>query len=141
MAGSGLPLPRFVSLRTNEVNLRTGPGTRYPIEWVFRQKELPIEITAEYDVWRRIRDWEGTEGWIHKGTLSGRRTAIIKTPDTQKIRTNNKLSATVKALVDSGAIGQILSCQTNWCKVQFKNVKGFLPKTAFWGAYRGEQFD
>ena len=141
LTGSGLPLPRFASLRSDQVNLRTGPGTRYPIEWIFRQKGTPLEITAEYDVWRRVRDWEGTEGWIHQSTLSGRRTAITKGPSPKQLYANQNLNAHAKALVEPSAIGTILSCTTNWCQIQFKEVKGFMPKGAFWGAYRGEQFD
>ena len=70
---TGLPVPRFVSLRSAEVNVRTGPGTRYPVEWVFVKRDIPVEITAEFDTWRRIRDWEGTEGWVHQSMLSGKR--------------------------------------------------------------------
>src|SRR3954451_6927804 len=74
---TGLPVPRFVSLRSSEVNVRTGPGTRYPVEWVFVKRDIPVEITAEFDTWRRIRDWEGTEGWIHQSMLSGKRAMVV----------------------------------------------------------------
>ncbi|MGE0109284.1 MAG: SH3 domain-containing protein [Bdellovibrionales bacterium] len=141
LSGSGLPLPRFVSLRTNQVNLRTGPGTRYPIEWVFRQQGLPLEVTAEYDVWRRVRDWEGTEGWVHKSTLSGQRYAIVKGEKNKKLRASKTLDAPVKALLDPKTIGHITACETNWCEVTFENVTGYLPKSAFWGAYRNEVFN
>ena len=74
---SGLPLPRFVSLRSGEVNMRAGPGLQYPVEWAYRRRALPVEVVAEYHHWRRVRDREGTEGWIHKSLLSGRRTAVV----------------------------------------------------------------
>jgi SH3-like domain-containing protein len=70
-------LPRFVSLRASEVNLRTGPGIRYPIEWVFKRRDLPVEVVDEFESWRRIRDWEGTLGWVHQSMLRGRRTALV----------------------------------------------------------------
>ena len=70
---TGLPLPRFVTLRANEVNLRSGPGTRYPIDWVYRRSGMPVEIIDEFDTWRRIRDWQGTEGWVHQSMVQGRR--------------------------------------------------------------------
>ena len=74
---SGLTLPRFVSLRASEVNMRTGPGTRYPIAWVYKQRNLPVEIVDEFDTWRRIRDWEGSEGWVHQSMLHGRRSIMV----------------------------------------------------------------
>ena len=74
---SGLPLPRFVSLRADEVNMRTGPGVQYPVEWVYKRQGLPAEIIAEFGTWRKVRDWQGTQGWIHQSMLSGKRNFII----------------------------------------------------------------
>lgn len=137
---TGLPLPRFVSLRSDEANLRTGPGTRYPIEWVLRAKGMPLEITAEYDVWRRVRDWEGTEGWLHKSSLSGKRMAVV-TGTMRDMRQEGKDQAPVMAHLEPGAFGEILSCAADWCRVKFGGIKGFLRKKEFWGAYEGETFD
>jgi len=78
IADDALPVPRFVSLKAEEANLRTGPGIRYPVRWVYWKKWLPVEIIEEYDHWRKIRDAEGESGWIHKSLLSGRRTILIK---------------------------------------------------------------
>src|SRR5258706_546116 len=75
---ASLPLPRFVSLKSEEANVRTGPGTRYPIQWVYHRAGMPVEIVEEYDLWRKIRDVEGTTGWVHKTMLAGNRTALIK---------------------------------------------------------------
>src|SRR5919204_606278 len=75
--GSGLPLPRFASLRSDEVNVRTGPGTRYPVDWVFKRKGMPVEIVAEFENWRKIRDWQGASGWVHQSLLTGKRSFII----------------------------------------------------------------
>src|SRR5437660_12925684 len=75
--GSGRPLPRFASLRSDEVNVRTGPGTRYPVDWVFKRKGMPVEIVAEYENWRKIRDWQGASGWVHQSLLTGKRGFII----------------------------------------------------------------
>ncbi|HEC14175.1 MAG TPA: hypothetical protein ENI72_00310, partial [Rhodospirillales bacterium] len=75
--GSGLPLPRFVSLRVNEVNMRTGPGVQYPIEWVYSRQYLPMEVIAEYSTWRKVRDWQGGQGWVHQSMLGGRRSFIV----------------------------------------------------------------
>lgn len=135
-----LPLPRFASLRSDKVNMRTGPGTRYPIEWVYERKGLPIEIIAEYDFWRRVRDPEGATGWIHKNELTGRRMAIV-TGQARDLRKSDAADATPLARVEVGAIGQIVKCDLVWCKINFDGTKGFLSKSDFWGAYEKEKFD
>lgn len=137
--GTGLPLPRFASLRSDEVNMRTGPGTRYPIEWVYRQEGLPVEIIAEFEIWRRVRDWEGTEGWIQKANLTGRRHAIIAAAK-RDLRASDDGKSGIVAHLEQGAIGEIERCDKDWCKVKFANVKGYLPKSDFWGAYPSEEF-
>src|SRR5579872_1021736 len=83
---SGLPVPRFVSLKSDEVNVRTGPGTRYPIQWVYRRAGLPVEVIEEYDVWRKIRDSEGTAGWVHKTMIDGKRNIMIRAKDPRVVR-------------------------------------------------------
>ena len=76
-SNTGLPLPRFAALRSDEVNLRAGPGTRYPIQWVYKRRELPVEILREFEVWRLVQDPEGIKGWVHQATLTGRRSFIV----------------------------------------------------------------
>ncbi len=142
---TGLPLPRYAALRTNEVNLRTGPGTRYPIEWVFVKQGLPVEITAEYEIWRRVRDSDGAEGWVHKTALSGKRAAIVVAPPNDKTLRDlyraEDLASPVVAHLEPGAIGQLLSCAPEWCRMKFDDVKGYLRKTEIWGVYPNEVFD
>ena len=138
--GSGLPIPRFASLRASDVNLRTGPGIRYPIEWVFTHQGMPVEITAEYEMWRKVRDVEGDEGWVHRNALSGKRYAIV-TGSMHELRDDNNDRAAVVAHLQAGAIGQLLSCGKDWCKLKFKGgIKGYLRKTDFWGVYDTETF-
>jgi SH3-like domain-containing protein len=134
---SGLPIPRFASLRSNDVNMRTGPGTRYPIEWVYHRQGLPVEITAEFDYWRRIRDWEGSEGWVHKSALSGKR-GLIVTGSMRELRTSEDEQAAIAAHLEPGATGMIVSCAKIWCRVKFDHAKGYLQKSAFWGVYPDE---
>ena len=136
---TGLPLPRFASLHSDLVNLRTGPGTRYPIEWVYVREGLPVEITKEFDIWRRIRDWEGSEGWVHKSALSGKRMAII-TGGTQSLHKDADAGSETIAKVEAGAIGRIESCEAAWCELKFNRLKGYMPKTDFWGTYQDEVF-
>ena len=139
-SASGLPIPRFASLRSDEINMRTGPGTRYPIEWVFTKPGIPVEIIAEYEIWRRVRDPQGTEGWMHKSALSGKRMAIV-TGGMRDLHDDANLQSAVVAHLESVAVGQLLSCTKDWCKLKFDGTKGYLPKTDFWGAYPAETFD
>src|SRR4051812_28309713 len=91
--GSGLPVPRFVSLKPDDVNVRTGPGTRYPIQWVYHRSGLPVEIVDEYDVWRKIRDSDGTTGWVHKTMLEGKRNVLIKAKESRIVRADPDMKA------------------------------------------------
>ena len=134
---TGLPVPRFVSLRSAEVNVRTGPGTRYPVEWVFVKRDIPVEITAEFDTWRRIRDWEGTEGWVHQSMLSGKR-AMVVLGDVRTLRRTAGENAGGLARVEPGVAGKLLHCQTNWCEVNVGGYRGWLQKSEFWGVYPTE---
>lgn len=137
---TGLPLPRFVSLRAKEANIRIGPGVQYPVDWVYVRRFMPLEITAEFDNWRKIRDWEGTEGWVHKSMLSGRRTALI-TGENRTIRQNPATLAPPVAHAEPGVIGALLECETDWCRIDVKGNKGWLPRMAFWGIYPGERLE
>jgi SH3-like domain-containing protein len=135
---NGLPLPRFVSLRSDEVNLRTGPGTQYPINWIYRRHMLPIEIIAEYRDWRKIRDWQGDEGWIHKNMLSGRRSIIIVgTP--RSLLGEPTPSSPVTARAEAGVIGHLVACPEGpYCRVRIASHEGWMDRAAFWGAYPNE---
>ena len=137
---SGLVVPRFASLRSGEVNMRTGPGTRYPIEWVFTHQGLPVEITAEYEIWRRVKDPEGAEGWVHKSALSGKRSAII-TGALRELHSDPDDKSAVLAHLEISSTGQLVSCTKEWCKLKFNGIKGYLRKADFWGAYPNEAFD
>ncbi len=136
---AGLPVPRFVSLRSGEVNERVGPGTRYSINWVYKREDLPVEIIQEFDQWREIRDSDGTTGWVHKQMLQGKRTAVIKgavgvlrhAPDPHS---NPLLRA------EPGVIGHLLSCEKDWCRVQVSGHKGWIEKSRIWGVYPKEEF-
>ena len=135
---SKLPIPRFVSLRSGEVNLRTGPGTIYPVEWVFVRRGLPVEIIAEFDVWRRIRDWQGTVGWVHQSMLDGRRTARV-TGTERELRSDPAEAASPVARLAPGVIGRLLECEAAWCKIDAEGYRGWLRRDEFWGTYPDEQ--
>ena len=136
---SGQRLPRFVSLRATQVNLRSGPGVRYPIEWVYLQRDLPVEVIQEFDHWRKIRDWEGTEGWVHRSMLSGNRAIRIIGP-MAPLRAQPQAESPVVAQLEGGVVGKLTSCPENstYCRVEAGGYGGWLPRAAFWGVYRGE---
>ncbi len=132
-------LPRFAALRTDEVNLRRGPGTRYPIEWVYRRRDLPMEVEREFEVWRLVRDHEGTRGWIHQATLTGRRTFLITSAEAP-VRKDPKDAAQAVAILKSGVIGRVRSCEagSDWCQIQAGSYRGYLRRNQIWGVLPGE---
>lgn len=137
---SGLPLPRFASLSAVEANLRAGPGEKYPVKWVYQRKGYPVLITAEYEVWRQIKDVEGTEGWFNVALLSARRTALItKGPLNFYDEPTSKAHLVFRA--EKGVIGEILECRADWCRLEIDKRKGWAPQAAMWGIFKGETLD
>jgi SH3-like domain-containing protein len=140
-SATNLPLPRYAALRSDEVNLRAGPGTRYPIEWVYKRRELPVEIQREFEVWRLVQDPDGIKGWVHSATLTGRRSFIVIAGDTT-LRRDAQDGAAAVAILKPGVVGHIRACQANsdWCQVQAGDYRGYLKRSQFWGALPGEVF-
>jgi SH3-like domain-containing protein len=140
---SGLPLPRFVSLKSGRVNSRIGPGKNYSVDWLYLKPGLPMEILQEYDNWRRVRDADGEEGWIDQSLLSGRRTGIAAPWQRGKDARINLLAdpdrnSRTLAIVEPGAIGTIRNCNGEWCEMTFGNYTGWISQSLVWGAYPGE---
>lgn len=135
--GSGLPIPRFASLRSDEVNVRTGPGARYPIDWMFKRKAMPVEIVAEYENWRKIRDWQGASGWVHQSLLTGKRSFIISAKTASLYKTP-AASSEVVAKLEPEVMGEIRSCAGDWCRVKVAGVSGWIERTGMWGVYKSE---
>lgn len=133
------PLPRFVSLRADEVKMRTGPGVQYPVEWVFHRQGLPVEIIAEYQTWRKVRDWQGTQGWMHQSLLSGKRSFIV-TGAVRAIRKAPAPDSAPVARAEEGVVGGLFECPDNgqWCRVGVEGHEGWLRRVDFWGAYQNE---
>jgi SH3-like domain-containing protein len=137
--GSPPRLPRFASLRSDEVNMRAGPGLRYRIDWVYKRRDLPVEILREFDVWRWVRDPDGIEGWMQQATLMGRRSFIVQKADATLRAEPNDTAAAV-AVLKPGVIGRIRSCEaaSAWCNVQTGSYRGYLRREQFWGVFPGE---
>jgi SH3-like domain-containing protein len=145
-AGSGLPVPRFVSLKSDRVNLRNGPGTDYPTGWVYRRAGLPVEVVKEFESWRQVRDAEGATGWVLQSLLSGRRTGLVLPwerkagvePPVVAIHANDTASSAVVAKVEAGVIADLHSCDSRWCRVTVEQFGGYIEQKKLWGVYEGE---
>ena len=147
---SGLPLPRFASLKSDEVNVRKGPGKEYPIDWVFRRAGLPVEIIKEYGNWRQIRDFQGSVGWVFYALLSGRRTMVVlpweidknngaqKQPRMTPIYDSASRKSTVLVKVEPGVIGGVFKCDRKWCNVSVMSYRGWILQKTLWGVYAPE---
>ena len=149
---TGLPIPRFVSLKSDSVNLRIGPGKRYSIEWRYTKRGLPVEIIQEFENWRRIRDSGGTTGWVHHSLLSSRRMGLVapwdREIDSSGVVISSPLydsfsrpaeNSSISARLESGLLVDLRECSDDWCLVSTGSVEGWLPQTQLWGTYPGEE--
>ena len=147
---SGLPLPRFVSLKSDRVNVRVGPGQDYQVSWIFVKGGLPVEVTQEFDNWRRIRDSAGNEGWVFHSLLSGRRTALVAPwaaqTETLPLYRQKNAGARLVARLEPGVMLSLQDCDGLWCSAQIKysdgeTYRGFVAQDRLWGVYPDETFD
>ena len=139
---TGLPLPRFVSLKSDEVNARVGPGADYQIAWVFRRAGLPVEVLGEFENWRQIRDSSGSTGWINAALISARRTAVVApwVKDRSLFElTSSRGGSTAVARIEPGAIVDIMHCDGEDCEVYAGSQKGWVPQKNLWGVYPSEK--
>jgi SH3-like domain-containing protein len=133
----GEKLPRFVSLRSDQVNLRVGPGENYPIQWVLTRKEMPVEIIKEFEHWRMIHDWQGTEGWVHERMVSGKRTVVVK-GSIRALRRQPDLASEVVARAEPGVLAHLLECRGVWCRIEAADINGWVQRGEVWGVYPDE---
>ena len=141
---SGLPVPRFVSLKSDRVNVRAGPNKDQDVRWIYTRAGMPVEITAEFENWRRIRDWEGAEGWVYHSLLSGKRTAVVVPTlkdDLVPLYDSADAQSNVVARLQSGVLGQLKTCNGLWCEFVGKNFRGWIRQERLWGAYPNEKVD
>lgn len=143
-ATSGLPVPRFVSLKADRVTVRGGPDKDHDVAWVYTRIGWPVEITAEFENWRRIRDWEGAEGWVYHSLLSGRRMAMVLSKSKDELVAlyeNPDAESAVTARLQSGVLGLLKSCDGTWCQFSGKGFDGYIRQERLWGAYPNEKVD
>lgn len=138
---SGLPLPRYVSLKSDRVNVREGPSKEHPTLWIFERAGLPVEITAEFETWRKIRDSEGAEGWVLHSLLSGRRTALVAPWKKEPQLLMASDHSTPVAKLGPGVIGNLRGCDGKWCRLAGKGFDGYISQEHLWGVYPGEKVE
>jgi SH3-like domain-containing protein len=129
---TNLPLPRFVSMKATEGNVRRGPSLTHRIDWVFQRRDMPLQITAEHGHWRRVQDRDGAGGWVHYSLLSGTRTVIIE-QNMLTLRTRPEPDAPVTAALEAGVIARLGKCDPEWCRVTSGGFRGWAPKARLWG--------
>lgn len=137
---SGLPIPRYVSLKSDEVNVRVGPGKRYPIRYVYTRAGLPVQIIEEFAHWRKIKDYEGASGWVHKGMLDGQRTAMIMDKP-QNLYGRPEVSDQPVMRAEATVIGHVRACLPDWCLLDIASRDGWIRKADIWGVSREEVFE
>lgn len=135
-----LPLPRWVSMASKEANMRTGPGKRYPIEWVLTKRSLPLEVTREFENWRMVREPDGATGWVHRSMLSGTRHVLV-TGAEKLLHANPSEQAPIVARLKTNVIARVRNCQRDWCRVTIEDYTGWLTKKDVWGVYPDEILD
>lgn len=139
---SGLPVPRYVSLKSDHVNVRAGPTKDNDVAWVYTRSGLPVEITAEFENWRRVRDSEGAEGWVYHSLLSGRRTAVVTMKSKDDLATlydRPTLESAVAARLQAGVVAQVRNCAAGWCRIIGNGFDGFIEQQRLWGVYADEK--
>jgi SH3-like domain-containing protein len=141
---SGLPVPRYVSLKSDHVNVRAGPTKDNDVAWVYTRSGLPVEITAEFENWRRVRDSEGAEGWVYHSLLSGRRTAVISMKtrdDLASLYERADSTSPVVARLQAGVVAQVKKCAAGWCRVIGNGFDGWIEQQRLWGVYADERVE
>lgn len=143
-SASGLPVPRFVSLKADKVNMHIGPAKTYETKWVYQRQGLPVEITAEFENWRRIRDADGTEGWVYHSLLSGRRAGLVTAKDPDDlvpIHQKPDPASPVTAKLERGVVGTVKRCNDGWCAISGRGFEGWIQQVRLWGVYPNEKVD
>jgi SH3-like domain-containing protein len=128
----GDQLPRFASLRSDEVNLRVGPGENYPIEWVYQRKDLPVEIIEEFQNWRRIEDEQGAKGWVLDRMLSDKREVVIDGA-VHPLHDRPDAASAIVARAEPGVVARLLACGGAWCRIEAGGYSGWVQRSEIWG--------
>ena len=128
-------VPRFVSLRADKINVRAGPGVQYPIAWVFQRRGLPVEVVAEFELWRKVRDRDGAEGWVHRSLLSGKRSAVVTSKSIGVLYRHAQSDSVPVARVEPGVVADVVKCVEGWCRIEAAGNRGWIRRSRLWGVY------
>jgi SH3-like domain-containing protein len=134
-------VPRFASLSSDKVFWREGPTYDHPVLWIYKRRGLPVEVVAVYDVWRKVRDADGTTGWVHSSMLSDRRTVVVRGQAPAPVRSHAAMGASVIARAAPGVIGKLEACEPDSCEVSITGTDGWIDKKNIWGVRAGEIFN
>jgi SH3-like domain-containing protein len=134
---TNLPLPRFVSMKAAEGNVRRGPSLTHRIDWVFQRRNMPLRVTAEHGHWRRVEDRDGMGGWVHYSLLSGVRTVLVE-KDMLELHARPDPNAPVMAALELGVVARLGKCEPEWCELRSGGYKGWAPKARVWGVRADE---
>ena len=137
---TGLPMPRYVSLRSGEGNARRGPGMTHRVDWVFTRRNMPLRVTAEFEHWRRVEDAEGQGGWMHFALLSGIRHVLV-VEDMAPLHLQADSRAPVVGYMEAGVVARLQDCTPEWCRLRVEGLRGWAPKSALWGVEAAEILD
>ena len=143
-SASGLPVPRFVSLKADRVNMHIGPAKTYEVKWLYQRAGLPVEVTAEFENWRRIRDADGAEGWVYHSLLSGRRAGMVTAKAADElvpVHGKPDLESAVTARLERGVVGMVKRCNDGWCAISGRGFDGWIRQVRLWGVYPNEKVD
>jgi SH3-like domain-containing protein len=136
---TNMPLPRFVSLRSDTVYVRAGPGMRFPVKWAYQRRGYPLQVVQEFDTWRKIKDAEGDEGWVHQSLLSGNRHVLVQGAEVITIYKKPDNQARPVAQIEPGVVAKLNECEDTWCEVSVSGYDGWLLKSSLWGVYEHEE--
>ncbi|MEM0946354.1 MAG: SH3 domain-containing protein [Pseudomonadota bacterium] len=137
---TNLPIPRYVSLKAPEGNVRRGPSLSHRIDWVFQRRAMPLMVTDEFGHWRRVQDFDGAGGWMHYSLLSGARTVIVR-EDMAAMRMKPEDDAPANAHAEAGVVARLGTCLRDWCRIQAAGHRGWVQKVAIWGVTSDETRD
>ncbi|MDX1924452.1 MAG: SH3 domain-containing protein [Rickettsiaceae bacterium] len=133
-------IPRFVSIKASEANTRSGPGANYKTLYLYQYKGLPVEVIAEYEQWRKIKDINGDEGWIHSSILSGKRSIIVSSKNEELLYKSDSLKSKIVARLNPGMVCGLIKCTKSWCKVKCQDYTGWIGRSSIWGVYGHEEW-
>lgn len=137
-----LKLPRWAALAGEKTYVRAGPGLKYPIRWIYKKEGLPVEIVQEFDSWRKIKDWEGGEGWVHQSLLTGTRRAMVRSEGPEvPMRQDAGADERLVARLEPAVVASIDRCTPAWCRLEVDGYRGWVQRNFLWGIYEDEELN